>query len=169
MKMKRKSSVLLLTVAAFIYVISFIGFMKKTFQVSENSETNAERFGLGAKRGGVKNISRFFLKTGTLSATKASNLHSLRLLLKASDCRKIPTHSEHFGNWWMNTTEARDEFVYSAYKDNATIRIVGATVVFRNDQSARFCKIWYKKKGDKYSPSIVQAKLSMIPEDHGTK
>ena len=168
--MKRKSSVLLLTVAAFIYVISFIVFMKKTFQVSENSETNAERFlGLGAKRGGVKNISRFFLKTETLSVTKAANLHSLILLLKASDCREIPTHSEHFGNWWMNTTEARDEFVYSAYKDNATIRIVGATVVFRNDRSARFCKIWYKKKGDKYSAFIVQAKLSMIPEDHGTK
>ena len=167
--MKRKSSVLLLTLAALLYVISFIGFMKKTFHESENSETNAERFlGLGAKRGGVKNISRFFLKLGTLNVIKASNLHSLQLLLKASDCREIQTHSEHFGNWWMNTTESRDEFVYSAYKDNDTIRILGASVAFRNDQSARFCNIWYKKKGDKFSASIVRTKLSMIPEDHGT-
>ena len=117
--------------------------MKMTFQDSVNSVTLAECFlGLEAKRGGVKNCSRFFVQNGSLKVVQK----------------------------WMNTTEAKDEFVYSAYKDGDTIRVLGATVIFRSAQPARFCKFWYKNvnKGD-FSISVVRAMLTMIPEDHGTK
>ena len=169
--MKRKSYIWLLSVAAFIYIISFISFTTVTFQDSVDSVTLAERFlGLGAKQGGVKNTSRFFIQNGNLRVTQSSKLLLLELL-KASECQEKPPYSEYFGHRWMNTTEAKDEFVYSAYNDGDTIRVLGATVIFRSAQPARFCKIWYKNvnKGDKFSFYVVRAQLTMIPEDHGTK
>ena len=140
-----------------------------TFKDSVNSVTLVERFfGLEAKRG-VKNSSRFFVQIGSLKVVQKSNLLLLELL-KASECHEKPPYSEQFGHRWMNTTEAKDEFVYSAYKDGDTIRVLGATVIFRSAQPARFCKIWYKNvnKGD-FSISVVRAQLTMIPENHDTK
>ena len=46
-----------------------------TFKDSVNSVTLAERFfGLEAKRGGVKNSSRFFVQIGSLKVVQKSNL-----------------------------------------------------------------------------------------------
>ena len=169
--MRRKSAVLLLSVIAIVYLISFIGFMKLTFQDSINSGELAQRMlGLSAKQrkyGGGDNLSRFFSQGGSLRDTEKPKL--LLELFRASKCQEMPTNSEYFGDRWTNTTRTRDEFVYAAYKDGDIMRILGATVTFRDTQPIRFCKIWYKDKEDKFVVSVVLAQLSMIPEDHGTK